>query len=85
MQTTSSLRERLSGKRWAFRFDVSDVIWQSICLLPILGVSLAGIRRNSVLILPNIGPWDKLRTLFQAHSKVALYEMNHISHIELRI
>ena len=43
----------------------SNVIGQLYCLLPILGVSLAGIRRSFVLILPNIGPWNKLQTLFQ--------------------
>ena len=46
------------------------MIGQSNCLLPILGISLAGIRRGFVLIRPNIGPWNKLRTLF--HTKVAL-------------
>ena len=44
------------------------MIGQSNCLQPILGVSFAGI----VLILPNIGPRNKLQTLFQGHSKVAL-------------
>ena len=34
----------------------SNVIGQPNCLLPILDVSLAGIRRSFVLILPNIGP-----------------------------
>ena len=31
-----------------------------------------GIKRRFVVILPNIGPWNKLRTLFQGHMKVAL-------------
>ena len=50
-----------------------NVIGQSNCLLTILGVFLAGIERSFFLILSNIGrPWNKMRTLFEGHSKVAL-------------
>ena len=37
------------------QWKCSNVIGQSNCLLPILGVSFEGIRRSFVLILPNIG------------------------------
>ena len=50
-----------------------NVIGQSNCLLPILGVSLAGIRRSLFLILPNVGPWNKLRTLSYESRSMILY------------
>ena len=64
MQATSSLH----GTFWKVslwrHLKCSNVIGQSNYLQPILGVSLAGMRKSFVLILPNIGPWNKLRTLF---------------------
>ena len=64
MQATSSLH----GTFWKVslwrHLKCSNVIGQSNCLRPILGVSLAGMRRSFLLILPNIGPSNKLRTLF---------------------
>ena len=63
----------------AFEIIGRNVIGHSNCLLPILGDSLAGIGRKFVLILPNIGPWNKLRTLFQVHTKVALFCNTYIT------
>ena len=76
------LSVELSGKFPALwrHLKCSNVIGQSNCLLPILGVSLAGLRRSFVLILPNIGPSNKLRTLFQAHTKVALIIFGECKH-----
>ena len=72
MQTTSSLHGTFWKVSLWCHLKCSNMIRQSNCLLSILGVSLAGIRRSFVLIVPNIGPWNKLRTLFQGHMKVAL-------------
>ena len=76
MQTTSILQgtfwNAIGISLWRHS-KCSNVNGQSNCLLPILGVSLARIRRKFALILPNISPWNKLRTLFQGHTKDALY------------
>ena len=59
MQTTSSLHGTFwKVSHWRY-LKCSNVIGQSNCLLSILGVSLAGIRRRFVLILPNTDPWNK--------------------------
>ena len=59
LQTTSSLHgtfRKAIGISLRRHLKCSNVIGQRNCLLLILGISLAGIRRSFVVILPNIGP-----------------------------
>ena len=59
-------------------FEIQECDWaiQLFTVLPVLGVSLAGIRRSFVLMLPNIGPWTLFSRSCESRSNNVVFVLH---------